>query len=76
MEQSELAAKLVSLAGQLEKVKTEINAKLDAMAEAMEAADDVSPEVEAAFEAVKTAVQGIDDINPDAPVEPPTEPTI
>lgn len=69
MEQSELAAKLVSLAGQLEKVKTEINSKITDLEAAIEAADDVSPEVEAAFEAVKTAVQGIDDINPDAEPE-------
>ena len=69
MEQSELAAKLVSLATQLEKVKTEINAKIELLESAIEAADDVSPEVEAAFDAVKTAVQGIDDINPDAEPE-------
>ena len=71
MEQSELAQQMTTLTTQLEKVFTEINAKLTELGDAIEAADDVAPEVVTAFDALKASVQKTDDIVPDAP--PPTE---
>ncbi len=72
-EQSQLAADLQALQAQVVKSREEIIAKLAALEEAIQAADDVSPEVQAAFDELKAAVQTVDDIVPD-PSEP-TEPT-
>ena len=70
MEQSVFAEQLIALKDQLAKAKTEILAKLTALGDALEAADDVAPEVLAAFDELKAAVQAQDDIVPDAPTEP------
>lgn len=69
MEQSEAAVKLTAVANQLVKIKAEVQALKDAL----ETADDVSPELQAAIENVITVTQATDDINPD--VVPPAEPT-
>lgn len=67
--QQQLAQQLTDLKAQVEKVKAEVQAKLDALATAIENDKNVSGEVETAFGELKTAVQGVDDLNVDAPTE-------
>jgi len=67
--QEEVAGQLAALTAQVEKVKTEIQANLDALAEAIAAQGNATPEVEAALAALTASVQGADDLNPDAPVQ-------
>lgn len=67
MTQQEAIQKLDTLATQVEKVKTEVQALVDAAGQE----DEVSPELQAAIDRVSAAVQGVDDLNPDATEEPP-----
>jgi len=71
--QAEIAEQLVALKAQVEKIKTEVTEKLQALADAIANQGNASPEVESALADLKTAVQGVDDLNPDAHVEPPVE---
>lgn len=72
--QQEVAAELVALKAQVEKIKTEVTAKLAALADAIANQGNASPEVESALAELKASVQGVDDLNEDAPVEEPTTP--
>ena len=66
--QEEVAAQLTALTAQLEKVKAEIQANLDALAQAIADQGNATPEVEAALAALTASVQSADDLNPDAQV--------
>lgn len=61
MTQVELADKLRTLKGQVDKV----------LAEVQNMGNNVSPELEAAAAELAAGVQGLDDVNPDAPPAPP-----
>lgn len=62
MTQQELAQQLDALTTQTTKIKAEVQALLDAIANA----GNVSPEVQTAVDNLKAAIQGVDDLNPDA----------
>lgn len=68
--QAEQAAKLRTLASQLNKSKAEIIAAVDTLKQAIEAGGNSTEEVDDATAALETAVQGLDDLNPDAPPTP------
>lgn len=63
--QKDAAAQLNTVADQLAKVRSEV----EALKEAAQNATNVDPELQAAIDRVATAVQGVDDLNPDAPAE-------
>jgi hypothetical protein len=65
--QEEAAAKLGAVATQLAKANTEIQAKIQALVDAANAADTVNPALQAAIDALVPAAQTLDDIVPDAP---------
>lgn len=71
MKQAELIQQLQTLQAQVEKVRTEVTERVEALEQAVRDAQDgdLSPEVEEALNAVKTAVQGVDDMHPDTIVE-------
>lgn len=77
--QAELAAQLVALKNQQNKIAKEQSDRFDAQLAkiaALEAAianAPVTAEVENALTELKAATQALDDTIPDAPVEPPTE---
>ena len=66
--QAEAAAELVLIKTQLTKAVTEIQAKIQALEDAVNNPDqDVSPELQAAVDDLKGLSQTLDDIVPDAP---------
>lgn len=67
MTQAEAAQKLTEVANQLGKVRTEVQALVDAANNEQ----NISAELQAAIENVSAAVQGVDDINPDEVPETP-----
>ncbi len=71
MNQAQELAALQAITSQLGKVNDEIQSKLKALQDAIDAGT-VSPEVEAAVTGLTTAAQKLDDIVPDAPTTPPT----
>lgn len=69
MKLNELSAVVNALSVQVEKVKTEILARIDELDQALQ--DVTLPaEAEAALEALRAGIQGLDDLNPDAVVDP------
>jgi len=70
MKETEAAQALIDLKATLEKINAEVQAKLDALAAAIAAQENVSPEVETALADLQSAVKGVDDLIPDAPAEP------
>ena len=69
MRLNELSAVVNGLVGQVEKVKTEVLARIDELSAALQ--DVALPaEAEAALDALRAGIQGLDDLNPDAVVEP------
>jgi chromosome segregation ATPase len=66
MTQAELAQQLTDLNTELAKVNTEVQTKLQELADAIANEGNVSPEVETALNNLKTAIQGVDDLIPDA----------
>ncbi len=74
MNQAEELAALKTLTTQLGKASDEIQAKLKALQDAIDAGT-VTPEVEAAVAELTTAAQKLDDIVPDAPNPGPVPPT-
>lgn len=73
--QAQVAADLVTLTGQVTKIKSEVTGKLQELTDAIANQGNASPEVEAALAALKTEVQAVDDLIVDAlPPAPPAEP--
>ena len=63
--QEEAAATLSALKDQLTKANGEIQAKIQALIDAANAADTVNPTLQAAIDDLKPAAQALDDIVPD-----------
>lgn len=74
MSMTELNARLTGINNQLAKVAEEINAKLDELRDAIDAADDIPAEVTASLDALQSKVDSLDSIVPDAAPEPDPEP--
>lgn len=69
MKLNELSAVVNGLVGQVEKVKTEVLARIDELSAALQ--DVALPaEAEAALEALRARIQSLDDMNPDVVVGP------
>ena len=69
MKLNEVAGVVSGLVSQVEKVKTEVLARIDELSAALQ--DVTLPaEAEAALESLRAGIQGLDDLNPDAVVEP------
>lgn len=66
MTQAEEVQFLQDLKAQLVKINGEVQAKLQALADAIANQGTVSPEVEAALNDLKSTAQGLDDLVPDA----------
>lgn len=73
--QAQVAADLVSLTSQVDKIKTEVTQKLQELATAITNQGNAAPEVEAALTALKTSVQAVDDLIPDQVPTPAPAPT-
>lgn len=73
--QTDVAAQVVALTGQVQKILTEVTtasdilrARIASLEEQLaNASTDAIPALEAAVADLKTALQGLDDVNPDAP---------
>lgn len=65
----ELSAVITALVGQVEKVKTEVLARIDELDQAL--LDVTLPaDAEAALEALRAGIETLDDLNPDVVAEP------
>src|SRR5262249_6464814 len=65
--QKDAADQLNAVAAELAKANAELQAKIQALTDAANAADTVSPELQTAIDGVTGAAKTIDDIVPDAP---------
>jgi chromosome segregation ATPase len=72
MKQAELAELLLGLKTQLEKVKTEVQTKLDELATLILNQNTINPEVEVALQALRSVVDGVDALVPDAAAPAPS----
>lgn len=72
--EAEVAAALQALTVQVNKIKGEVAAKLQALADAIANQGNVTPEVEAALAELQAAVGQVDDLNPDDVTPPAEEP--
>ncbi len=67
MNQSDEAVVVQGIVTQLSKAKDEIIGRIQALIDAAQASDVVSPELQAAIDAAAGVAQQLDDIVPDAP---------